>query len=86
MKITICNAKGGVGKTCIALNLAFEMKCAIITNDIYSPLESVLEPEHFMKVGTSEEAEIDPDLIAYYPDFADDPNLIYDLQRPIGKR
>lgn len=80
MKITLYNAKGGVGKTCIALNMALEMEYGMVTNDIFSPIETVLNQNNFIKVGTPEEARTDDDLIDDFPDIPNNVNLIYDLK------
>ena len=76
MKITVYNFKGGVGKTSISLNTALTLGYGIITNDIYSPLEKVLESEKLLKL------EIDQDI----PDFPNDYNIIFDLGGHIDKR
>ncbi|MCP4216980.1 MAG: ParA family protein, partial [bacterium] len=69
MKITVCNFKGGVGKTAISLNLALTMDIPIITNDVLSPLEAVLNKKHFIK--------LPPD--GKLPNVPDDCDIIFDL-------
>ena len=49
-KITVYSLKGGQGKTSISLNLALELDYGVITNDFYSPIESVLPKEHVLKL------------------------------------
>lgn len=50
MKITTYNVKGGVGKTDISLNMALTLDYGIITNEPFSPLETVLGAENFLKL------------------------------------
>jgi len=50
MKITVYNYKGGTGKTRISLNLALTMNFSVITNDVYSPVDSVLDKKSFLKL------------------------------------
>ncbi|MFZ2634197.1 MAG: hypothetical protein WA081_17425 [Desulfosalsimonadaceae bacterium] len=50
MKITTYNVKGGVGKTDISLNMALTLDYGIITNEPFSPLESVMGSENFLKL------------------------------------
>lgn len=70
MKIVIFNIKGGQGKTSLAINLAFALNGGVITNDIYSPLETVLPENRFVKVGLNEQ----------FPDIEEDnAYIIYDL-------
>jgi cellulose biosynthesis protein BcsQ len=75
MKITVYNFKGGVGKTVISLNLALTLDYSIVTNDVYSPLEKVLEDERFLKIRYDE----------ILPDFPDDYNIVFDLGGHIDK-
>jgi len=74
--ITIYNFKGGVGKTSIALNFALTAEYGIITNDVYSPLESVLSEKQYIKVEPDED----------FPDIPKKLNIIYDLGGHIDKR
>jgi len=76
MKITVCNFKGGTGKTSIALNLALTMKHAIVSNDIYSPLGNVLDKKKFIKL------EPDQDL----PELPKKYDIIFDLGGHIDPR
>lgn len=76
MKITIYNFKGGVGKTVIALNLALTMGYSIVTNDIYSPIETVLPENRILKIGHDEDI----------PVFPDGYDIIFDLGGHIEKR
>jgi cellulose biosynthesis protein BcsQ len=76
MKITIYNFKGGVGKTSIALNIALSCDMGIITNDIYSPLESILPEKQFIKLGHDDQL----------PEIPEGLNIIFDLGGYIDQR
>jgi cellulose biosynthesis protein BcsQ len=68
LKITVYNLKGGVGKTAISLNMALTLDFAIITNDVYSPLESKLRKERLLKIEPGEPM----------PQIPNDYNVIFD--------
>ncbi|MDR0423056.1 MAG: hypothetical protein LBH46_00520 [Rickettsiales bacterium] len=77
MKIVIFNLKGGQGKTSIAVNLALTLNAGIITNDVYSPLESVLSQNQFIRIEKDEE----------FPDIDESNSInIYDLGGWIDER
>jgi cellulose biosynthesis protein BcsQ len=76
MKITVYNFKGGVGKTSIALNIALSCDMGIITNDIYSPLESILPEKQFIKLGHDDQL----------PEIPEGMNIIFDLGGYIDQR
>ncbi|MBA3013083.1 MAG: hypothetical protein KJ658_00490 [Proteobacteria bacterium] len=76
MKTTVYNFKGGVGKTVLSLNLALTMEYSIVTNDIYSPIEKVLNEDRILKIHHDE----------ILPAFPDDYNIIFDLGGHIDKR
>jgi cellulose biosynthesis protein BcsQ len=69
MKITVYNFKGGTGKTSISMNLALTMDYAVVTNDVYSPLEKVLDDKQILKIGHADDL----------PAFPEDYNLIFDF-------
>ncbi len=76
MKITVYNFKGGTGKTNIALNLALTMQHAIVSNDIYSPLEKVLDKKKFIKLAPDDNL----------PKFPKKYDIIFDLGGHIDPR
>lgn len=76
MRIAICNFKGGVGKTSLALNLAIDKNFSVVSNDAYSPLERVLDEDNFLRLLPGDEL----------PDFPDDYNLIFDFGGYIDPR
>jgi cellulose biosynthesis protein BcsQ len=75
MKTTVYNFKGGVGKTVLSLNLALTMEYSIVTNDIYSPIEKVLDENRILKIHHDE----------ILPSFPDHYNIIFDLGGHIDK-
>lgn len=79
MQLSVYNFKGGVGKTSIALNLALELGCGVITNDLYSPLERVLDQKSFLKVGDAKTAKMMDNVLDDFPELPDNINVIYDL-------
>jgi len=78
MKICISSFKGGSCKSSLAVNLALTLpgNHGIITNDVYSPLETVLPESRFLKVLYDEP----------FPDLPEDSNIIYDLGGYIDPR
>ncbi len=76
MKITIYNFKGGTGKTSIALNLALTMNYGIISNDIYTPFDKILDKKKFIQL------KPDQDL----PDLPPEYDIIFDLGGHIDPR
>ena len=76
MKISVYNFKGGVGKTLISLNLALTLDYAVVTNDVYSPLEKVLDEKRIMKIDQGED----------FPEFPEDYDIVFDLGGHIDQR
>ena len=76
MKLTVYNFKGGVGKTTISLNLALTLDCAIISNDVYSPLGTVLDENNFIKLEPGQPL----------PELPDEYDIIFDLGGYIDAR
>jgi len=72
MKITVFSAKGGVGKTPISTNIAFDRDCMIATNDEYHGFDIVNRisgEDRCLVVQPHEE----------FPDFPDDWDVVFDL-------
>lgn len=62
-RIAVCQIKGGVGKTRVALNLAMTLDFGVITNDQYSVVERILSPERRKILGIDEKLpEIPPEI------------------------
>lgn len=49
-KLTVYSLKGGQGKTTISCELSLELDWQVITNDIHSPLESILDKDYTLKL------------------------------------
>jgi len=69
MWISVYNFKGGEGKSKISINLALTMKFAIVTNDVYSPIDDIFSEDKFLKMHPNEEM----------PDFSLNDNIIFDF-------
>jgi len=69
MKITIWNLKGGQGKTVLSLALAMQYDFYVVTNDVHSPIDQILEDGKALRVGNNESL----------PDVPEELNLIYDF-------
>ena len=69
MITVIYNFKGGEGKTKIATNLALTMKHAIVTNDVYSPIDKIFPSEKILKLYPKDEI----------PDFDANDDIVFDL-------
>ncbi len=61
MKITVYNFKGGTGKTSISMNLALTMDYSVVTNDLYSPLEKVLDDKRILKLNHDDNLPVFPE-------------------------
>lgn len=70
MKVCVFNHKGGQGKSLIAIQIAIELNCAVITNDVFSPLEEALPQEgQIVKVSPDED----------FPALPEGFDFVYDL-------
>ena len=65
----VYNFKGGEGKTKIATNLALTMNHAIITNDVYSPIDKIFPKEKVLKLYPQDTI----------PDFDVKDDIVFDL-------
>lgn len=63
-RLMIFNAKGGVGKTAIALNLALTHDYGIVTNDRLSIVEQVLSPDKYIILSKNQDI---PEMPAEWP-------------------
>ena len=61
MLIAVYTFKGGEGKTHIGTNLALTLNCALVTNDVYSPLENIFSDDMLLKISPGDDI----------PDFSD---------------
>lgn len=61
-KFTMYSLKGGQGKTSLAVAIAKELDLAIITNDIYSPIEAMFPKEMVLKLQPDEKLPSAKDL------------------------
>lgn len=68
-RITIWTAKGGQGKTSLALAIALEFKFLVVTNDTHSPIDQVLPEGDAMRLSPGEA----------FPEVPRSEKLIYDL-------
>jgi cellulose biosynthesis protein BcsQ len=75
-RITIWSLKGGVGKTTIALNLALDFHCGVITNERYTLLDKALEKGKFLKLDTEQSV----------PTIPKEHSIIFDMGGYIDKR
>ena len=69
MNLFVYNAKGGTGKTAVALNLALTLKFGLVTNDRLSIAEHILPEEQYMILEHG----------ADFPKIPDDWNIIFDF-------
>ena len=78
MQICISSFKGGSCKSSLAINLALSLpgEHGIITNDIYSPLETVLPESRFLKLYYDKP----------FPDLPEGSDIIYDMGGYIDPR
>jgi cellulose biosynthesis protein BcsQ len=76
MKITTYNVKGGVGKTDISLNLALTLDYGIITNEPFSPLDTVLDGGSFLRLNPGDQL----------PKLPPDADIIFDFGGYLDKR
>ena len=67
--LMVLNAKGGVGKTAIALNTALSFDYGFMTNDRLSIVEQVLDDEHYMIMDQTKKL----------PDIPDGWPIVYDF-------
>ena len=74
MKITVFNAKGGVGKTPISYNIAKDCGYGIATNETYNVLDRVFPEDNLLVVPPNEE----------FPELPDEMNVVFDLGGAIG--
>jgi len=77
MKITVYSAKGGVGKTPIATNIALDRHYAIGTNELFHTYDSLGEipDDRVLAVKTHEE----------FPEIPDDIDIVFDLAGSISQ-
>lgn len=75
MKITVFSAKGGVGKTPIAYNIAKDLGYAMGTNETVHVLDQVMEEESLIAVPPNEE----------FPEFGDEIDIVFDLGGALGE-
>ena len=76
MKVTVFSAKGGVGKTPIAVNLALEREWAIGTNETYHILDSLraIPDNRVLAIQPTEG----------FPELPDDIDIVFDLSGSLG--
>lgn len=74
MKITIFSAKGGVGKTPIAYNIAKDHGYAMGTNETFHVLDQVMEEESLIAIPPNDE----------FPDFGEEVDIVFDLGGAVG--
>lgn len=76
MKVTVFSAKGGVGKTPIALNIALDQEWAIGTNETYHILDSLREiPDNRVLAVAPNEP---------FPELPEDIDIVFDLSGSLG--
>lgn len=75
-RIVVWSAKGGVGKTAIALNLALEFEYGIVTNDQFSIVDKVLDKGNFIKLSPKDRL----------PSFSPKTPIIYDFGGFVDER
>lgn len=76
MIVSVFNFKGGEGKTGIAVNLALTEGLALITNDVYSPIESAISAERLIKLQKGQD----------FPELPADIDVVYDLGGYVDSR
>lgn len=69
MKIVLINFKGGQGKTSIAINLALTLKMNVVTNDVFTTANMVLQNDILLVVDENQNI----------PEFKDEVDVIYDF-------
>jgi len=61
-KITVYSLKGGQGKTSLSVAIAKELEFGIITNDVYSPVETMFPEEMVLKLQPDQDLPTAKDL------------------------
>lgn len=77
MKITIYSAKGGAGKTPIAVNIALDREYALGTNEVFHIYES------FQEIPDDRWVALKPHEV--FPEFPDDIDIVFDLAGSISQ-